>query len=78
MPSGQNHRNGFDYGSNKQFAHFLKIAKGSASEVRAQLIISSDIGYVTEEKEGALKQELKNLSSQIAGFIKYLESLDSK
>ena len=69
---------GFDYGSNKQFVHFLKIAKGSASEVRAQLVLATDIGYVSKAKQKMLKEELKSLSSQITGFIKYLESQNSK
>ena len=44
----------------------------------AQLVLASDIGYISDEKQIALKEELKNLSFQIAGFIKYLESQDSK
>ena len=65
---------GFDYGSNKQFVHYLNIAKASASEVRAQLILAMDVGYVSEEKQAELKTKLKQLSKQIAGFINYLES----
>ena len=65
---------GFDYGSNKQFIRFLNIAKGSTSEVRAQLVLAMDIGYISETKLNELKIKLKQLSRQIAGFIKYLES----
>ena len=65
---------GFDYGSNKQFVHYLNIAKASASEVRAQLILAMDVGYISEEEHAKLKAKLKQLSKQIAGFIKYLES----
>ena len=65
---------GFDYGSNKQFVHYLNIAKASASEVRVQLILAMDVGYVSEEKQAELKTKLKQLSKQIAGFINYLES----
>lgn len=65
---------GFDYGSNKQFVHYLNIAKASASEVRAQLILAMDVGYISEEEQAKLKAKLKQLSKQIAGFIKYLES----
>ena len=65
---------GFDYGSDKQFIRFLNIAKGSTSEVRAQLVLAMDIGYISETKLNELKIKLKQLSRQIAGFIKYLES----
>lgn len=74
VPSGQDQSQGFDYGSNKQFIRFLNIAKGSASEVRAQLVLAMDVGYISETKLNELKIKLKQLSRQIAGFIKYLES----
>ena len=74
VPSGQDRSQGFDYGSNKQFIRFLNIAKGSASEVRAQLVLAMDVGYISETKLNELKIKLKQLSRQIAGFIKYLES----
>ena len=38
---------GYDRGSNKEFVHFLKIAKGSAAEVETQLILCIDLGYLT-------------------------------
>lgn len=30
---------GFEYGNNKQFVRFLRIAKGSLGEVRSQIIV---------------------------------------
>ncbi|MBT5814584.1 MAG: four helix bundle protein [Opitutales bacterium] len=60
---GKNNRNGSDYGSNKQFIHFLKITKGSASEVPAQLVPASDIGYALKRKQLVFKEKLKKFSS---------------
>ena len=47
---------GYNRRSDKEFAHFLKIAKGSAAEVETQLILSFDLGYITtKESEMFLK-----------------------
>lgn len=38
---------GYSRGSNKEFIHFLRIAKGSAAEVETQLILCTDLGYLS-------------------------------
>ena len=38
---------GFERGSRAEFAHFLKIAKGSCGEIRAQLMIALDQNYLS-------------------------------
>lgn len=40
---------GFNRGSDKEFIHFLRIAKGSAAEVETQLILCVDLGYLDSE-----------------------------
>ncbi|MGE3076639.1 MAG: four helix bundle protein [Dehalococcoidia bacterium] len=40
---------GFERGRTTGFAHFRSIAKGSCGEVRAQLYVALDQGYVDEE-----------------------------
>ena len=36
-------------GSDREFIHFLRIAKGSAAEVEAQILISEDLHYVSPD-----------------------------
>lgn len=37
---------GFGRGSDREFVHFLRIAKGSTNEVETQILISEDLEYV--------------------------------
>jgi len=39
---------GFERGGRNEFHQFLVIAKGSCAEVRAQLYIAYDVGYLTQ------------------------------
>ena len=40
---------GFERGSNRQFAHFLAQARGSAGEVRSLLYVAHDLGYIPDD-----------------------------
>ena len=40
---------GYERRSLKEFLHFLNIARGSLSELRTQLEIAHEIGYLTRE-----------------------------
>jgi len=68
---------GFERGSNKDFAKFLFIARGSVGEVRSMLYLASDQKYITEEqfKEG---YNLCVRESQLCwGLIKHLQKTSS-
>jgi four helix bundle protein len=64
---------GFERGSNREFIHFLHIAKGSAGELRAQCYLALDLKYLPEAVFNALNQQVTGVSKQLSGFIKYLE-----
>jgi four helix bundle protein len=57
---------------------FLFIAKGSAGEVRSQLYIALDLGYIEKDAFDQLNAELISVSRQISGFIQYLRSSEFK
>ena len=40
---------GFERNSRAEFARFLAIARGSAGEVRSQLYLARELGYVDDE-----------------------------
>jgi len=65
---------GFERKSNNEFMHFLFIAKGSAGEVRSQLYIANDIGYINDVEFKKLFKDIELISRSLSGFIKYLKS----
>lgn len=69
---------GFERGSNKDFAHFLDFAKGSAGEVRSIMYIMIDNKYVKIEQFDSMLEKIENISTQLANFKKYLVKNDFK
>jgi four helix bundle protein len=55
--------------SNKDFVHFLRIARGSLAEVETQLTLSSDLGYSRQNEADAISKETEELSRILAGLI---------
>ena len=65
---------GFERGSKREFIQFLYIAKGSCGELRSQLYIAKDLGYLGKNASETLIKSASNASKQINGFIKYLKT----
>ena len=63
---------GFERNSDREFAHFLTIAKGSAGELRTQLYLAKSLGYLDKKQFEELLDKAKHVSSQIANLIRHL------
>ena len=64
---------GFERGSKREFVQFLYVAKGSLGEVRSQLQVSSELGYIDKEEFGSLLLQTYDLSKQLGSFISSLK-----
>ena len=63
---------GFERNTNKEFTHFLYIAKGSCGEVRSMLQLAIDLKYINKNESEKLISECKEISKIIFGLIKTL------
>jgi four helix bundle protein len=64
---------GFDRNGDRQFLQFLRIAKGSAGEIRAQLYVAFDSGLLEQKEFDALSGEAAEIGRLLGGFMKYLQ-----
>ena len=65
---------GFESQTQLQFIRYLGTAKASAGEVRSQLYVSHDLGYITQEQFTESFRMAEKASRQIARFVSYLET----
>jgi four helix bundle protein len=59
-------------GSDADFARFLQIALGSASELEYQLILARDLGYVIPERHAALEGSVTEVKRMLTAFLQRL------
>ena len=69
---------GFGRGGNKEFIQFLSIAKGSVSEVQAQLYVAMDTGFISAQKFQELYDLAQTTGNLIGGFIRYFSRSHQK
>ena len=63
---------GFERETGAEFVRFLFIAKGSCAELKTQIIIAKEIGYISEEKTSELLDICDHISIMIFKLIDYL------
>ncbi len=64
---------GFDAGSNPEFARFLWYAKRSATELQSQLYRALDRQYCSVEKFDEIYNLARQTKSKIAALLRYLK-----
>lgn len=65
--------NGRERRNSSEFIQFLKAAKASAAELRTQLVISREIGYLTEADYLGLEDKINRISAMIGGLIRAVQ-----
>lgn len=61
---------GFERLSQKECLIFRSYAKGSCAELRTQILIGIDIGYIRAEFGNIWVKETREISSMLAGLIR--------
>jgi four helix bundle protein len=62
----------FERKSDKEFRHFLFVAKGSCGEVRSVLILAKELNKVSENDFNSLYGQSEEISKLRSGLIKTL------
>jgi len=65
---------GFGRSTNKEFMHFLNMAKASALEVQSHLYVALDLGYIDQAQFDNAYQLATSTARLIGGFINYLSN----
>jgi four helix bundle protein len=63
---------GFDAGSNTEFARFLRYSQRSCTEVKSQLYVALDQCYISQEQFEQLYAQADKTHRKVGGFINYL------
>lgn len=63
---------GFERGGTREFLQFLAMAKGSVGEVKSQLYVALDQGYIQEKSFDSLYALASESGKMIAGLMNYL------
>ena len=66
---------GAEYDNLSDFIRFLRIAKGSLGEVKSQLFLADNLGFVSREDLDKALEIMADLGRQLGGFLKYLKQL---
>jgi len=65
---------GMERGSIADGTRFIHIAKGSAAELRTQVLIAHEIGLMDERMTRHVTAELREISSMLQGLAKSLKA----
>ena len=69
---------GFGRRGRQEFIQFLKVARGSASEVESRLYVASDAGLISTPDFQKLKAQAETTGRKNSAFIRYLNNQNTK
>ena len=56
----------------KEYCHFVGIARGSVGEIRYQLMLAKDLGYIREDIYERLRSQFDSVARMLMGLAKSL------
>ena len=59
--------------SDKEFAHFLSNAQGSASELETELLIARRLGFLEDSAYKELRTSLDSIGRMMIGLVRHLK-----
>lgn len=65
---------GFDSGTNVEFARFLSYSQRSCSELQSELYVALDQAYINQEEFNEIYSLADKIKAKIGAFIKYLKN----
>jgi len=69
---------GFGQQSDRQFARYLYIARGSGHEVRSHVAVAHGRQYLSDDEAVDLHNKYEEIARMLTGLIKYLRASDRK
>jgi four helix bundle protein len=69
---------GFGQKTDRHFAHYLYIARGTAKEIRAHLAVAKGRSYITEAERLMHWETYDEIARMLTGLIRHLERDDRK
>jgi len=67
---------GHERGTTPDLIQFLFYAKGSAGEVRCQLYLAEDLGYLESAAAETLREECRTVGRQLSAWIQSMQTLN--
>jgi four helix bundle protein len=64
--------------NSKEYRQFVGISRGSAAELKYQLLLSKDLGYLSEDIFIGINEEIKIIGRMLYGLAKSLEKKSTK
>jgi four helix bundle protein len=61
--------------TNAEFAHFLQIAMGSATELEYHLLLAHDLSFISDLEYTSLAEDVSEVKRMLTAFIQTLRSL---
>lgn len=65
---------GCDRDNDKEFARFIDISMGSSFELRCQLIIARDLGYIDSKQHQLYESKLMEVNRMLGSLLKKLRA----